>query len=1239
MLEELARTTAEVRQGRQHFISARTLGTGKGMSVCETIEGKLKQDELEDFTEEEEFQNSTGQEDWHHLPAQVDERPTGEMLDDPERRQRILKAAALFSTPTGTAGPLAKPPVGSALAGGSFGLGSALARSTDGQPVVPMMRKRKRKGPSQRERRRLRQLSTKEDSSGSDSSFDSSDSSENKSKSGPEDQDKVIDEAGRKSSFAGCSRSQDDVDRHASQQILSFEPFDSGEPDSSNRETDSDEEIVLMEAMRRRGLAQESEDDEESQDGPPRAEPLLRLQDVSDRDTEREEERGLLEVMRRRGLTLPTKDEDSEEELAEAHLSAAADDSQQVSKELGLVQDRYLGSKAKSLPREGFASEDEAREGGTPTEGFHVEQRPNYAKAGGPSIDSNHLDDHTGNANENFGVDGNDDKDEDEAEDIKDAHSNTNASDQEAAARRRGILRTGRSSGFKDWARAALGFGGSSGEANGAGQPMDRTEKGVPLDPVAGFSVKVSEMGPSDGIVRGPLGEREDSPTSTSAFAAKFYEEVASSKAVRNVRVQRSPEVAESRLRLPVVQEEERVVKAILENEVTIICGETGSGKTTQVAQMLFERGFGSPGSDNPGLVGITQPRRVAAVSTARRVAEELNLGPNRISHQIRYDGTVSPQTSLKFMTDGVLLRELASDFLLTKYSVVIVDEAHERSVNTDVLIGMLSRIVRLRASRWMQDKATSRPLRLVIMSATLRVADFFENATLFAKPPPLINIEARQYPVTIHFNRRTTHDYIQEAVTKASKIHTRLPSGGILIFMTGEQEIKTVCRDLQAKFGKRAVEKQQQRKSQQHQQWQKRQVRRCSADDDKSTVVEICVRPGKEDVEPEDITLGAVSEKDTEIADDVKVPIDLLGNIGSAGWDSKALDTDTEDEDADGDDRIGVSIEGVEADHPMHILPLYSLLTSEKQLRVFEDPPEGSRLVVVATNVAETSLTIPNVRYVIDCGRAKERKYDKSSGISSFKVDWISKASAAQRAGRAGRTGPGHCYRLYSSNVFEEYFNEFAEAEIRRTSVESLVLQMKSMSIDNVVHFPFPSPPDRGDIAKAERVLTRLGALSLDKEKKTKRSIAKITELGRAMALFPLNPRFAKMLVQGQQHGCLPYVIALVAALSVGDLFVREEAAAEQNEDATEGDEKRLTAMELGHLSSDVLREKEQRKMKRLRKFETLERFDSLSGPGISDAFRVLAVVGAHEFAGDSVEFCKENFLRPKVRKACRRY
>lgn len=249
--------------------------------------------------------------------------------------------------------------------------------------------------------------------------------------------------------------------------------------------------------------------------------------------------------------------------------------------------------------------------------------------------------------------------------------------------------------------------------------------------------------------------------------------------------------------------------------------------------------------------------------------------------------------------------------------------------------------------------------------------------------------------------------------------------------------------------------------------------------------------------------------------------------------------------------------------------------------MKVFDEPPPNCRLVVVATNVAETSITIPNIKYVVDAGRAKERKFDPGSGIQTFEVSWISKAAASQRAGRAGRTGPGHCYRLYSSAVFENYFDQHTKPEILRMPIEGVVLQMKSMNIDAVANFPFPTPPDRDSLRRAEKTLVHLGALEASIS--AAKVGGRITELGRSMALFPLSPRFSKMLVAGQQHGCLPYVIAIVCALSVGDPFIREQNLGDNDDDLPDlQPAQALTAAEIRHIRDPELRAKEELKVHR---------------------------------------------------------
>jgi ATP-dependent RNA helicase DHX37/DHR1 len=345
--------------------------------------------------------------------------------------------------------------------------------------------------------------------------------------------------------------------------------------------------------------------------------------------------------------------------------------------------------------------------------------------------------------------------------------------------------------------------------------------------PFAFQPVRTPRVAPQTGEFVGPLGAKMTIPASSLI-------DINSKVDTARPKLARRASVAESRMDLPILVEEQSIVEAIRMNPVVIIAGETGSGKTTQVPQMLYEAGFGFKASgeqplgvaiersarlttDNPGMIAVTQPRRVAAVSLSNRVRDELGFKPSSsvVAHQIRYSSTTSPETAIKFMTDGVLLRELASDFLLSRYSVVVVDEAHERGVNTDVLIGVLSRVAKLREAKWRahrDDKEKGKegaikPLRIVIMSATLRIEDFASNTSLFATPPPVIHVPARQHPVTMHFSRKTVGDYVQEAYKKVCKIHARLPPGGVLVFMTGQAEIMQLCRRLEKKYAEKPGE------------------------------------------------------------------------------------------------------------------------------------------------------------------------------------------------------------------------------------------------------------------------------------------------------------------------------------------------------------------------------------------------------------------------------------------------
>ncbi|KAK5732075.1 putative ATP-dependent RNA helicase DHR1 [Elasticomyces elasticus] len=677
---------------------------------------------------------------------------------------------------------------------------------------------------------------------------------------------------------------------------------------------------------------------------------------------------------------------------------------------------------------------------------------------------------------------------------------------------------------------------------------------------------------------------------------------VAPQRPTAAITISRTEEIQAARLELPVVQEEQKIMEAINGNPIVIICGATGSGKTTQVPQMMFENGYGSAISATPnstsaaaphskGMIGVTQPRRVAATSVASRVSHELGstYGPV-VAHQVRYDSvTVGKRTAIKFMTDGILLREIEKDFLLSKYSAIVIDEAHERSVNTDILIGMLSRIVPLRAELALEEPGKHYPLKLVIMSATLRVTDFTENQRLFRDgPPPIVEAEGRQFPVTVHFSRRTQRDYTMETVEKVARGHRKLPPGGMLVFLTSQQEILEVTRKLKERLG------------------------------GGSTVAFVqAAEPDRETDDFEDRT-GARRDNDY---------LDAEENDGSdSDIEITGLDPDADDAEFRVDDEPQFSRRDSSGSLKPHILPLYAALPSAQQLRVFHTPPADHRLIVLATNVAETSLTIPGIRYVFDCGRAKEKHYDIATGVQTFEIDWISKASASQRTGRAGRTGPGHCYRLYSSAVYERYFADHTVPEILRTPLEGTVLQLKAMDIENVVNFPFPTRPDTVQLAHAEKLLSNLGAIA-EKD-------GRVTATGKEIMGFPVSPRFGKMLLLAQKRGVLPYAVATVAALAVGELFIPEAhtgAGAKDRGDASnsDGDSDRDVRIARKIADSEAHTAGQQRHQAYTRAQARLSNLNKQS-----DVVKLLTAVAVYAEAKDSTaasKICNEYYLREK--------
>ncbi|TGO69590.1 hypothetical protein BOTNAR_0009g00370 [Botryotinia narcissicola] len=730
-----------------------------------------------------------------------------------------------------------------------------------------------------------------------------------------------------------------------------------------------------------------------------------------------------------------------------------------------------------------------------------------------------------GNDKEENNEEGSSDEDSDE----DDSEESSEEEDEDEVASRK----QERSSAFKAWATQQVN------EAYGY-EPSSNIPIATETPRIEGFEPRPLEQDPL------PVELQPTTNLSRKAFS---------------VSIERPSSIQDVRLKLPVVAEEQKIMEAIHNNNLVVVYGATGSGKTTQVPQFLYEAGYGTKDSPNPGMIGVTQPRRVAAVSMAKRVGDELADHGKRVAYQIRFEGTVSSETAVKFMTDGVLLREVAQDIALRKYSAIVIDEAHERSVNTDILIGMLSRVVKLREEMAEEDPSI-KPLKLIIMSATLRITDFTENKTLFSTPPPVLQAEGRQYPVTTHFARKTHHDYVEEAFRKISKGHRKLPPGGILVFLTGQNEITHLSKKLKEAFKIGST----------------------------TTGPQVRISGKDAPMEAEDIDFGETMDtsNDDYVDDDDEV-------------------TFNDDEDFD------IGEEADTGPSKMHILPLYSLLPTKEQLRVFEPPPDGSRVIVLATNVAETSLTIPGIRYVFDCGRSKERKYDKTTGVQSFEVGWISKASASQRAGRAGRTGPGHCYRFYSSAVYERDFEEFAEPEILRMPIEGVVLQLKSMNLQHVVNFPFPTPPDRQSLASSEKLLTYLSAISPS---------GQITPTGSTMSIFPLSPRFARILLVGHLHDCLPYTIALVAGLSAADIFIPENQVIPAATPREDEDSYLTTAEKIEQDARANLR----------RQFNKVHQsFCFLDDR--SDAIKLLQAVG--EFAHEPTEsWCASHYVRYKTLK-----
>lgn len=458
---------------------------------------------------------------------------------------------------------------------------------------------------------------------------------------------------------------------------------------------------------------------------------------------------------------------------------------------------------------------------------------------------------------------------------------------------------------------------------------------------------------------------------------------------------------------LPVYPYREEFLRAVDQFPVIIIVGETGSGKTTQLTQYLVEHGY----TKNSKKIGCTQPRRVAAMSVAARVAEEMGvkLG-DEVGYSIRFEDCTSSATILKYMTDGMLLREFLSEPDLRSYSCLIIDEAHERTLHTDILFGLVKDVSRFRPD-----------LKLLISSATLdaeKFSNYFDGA-------PIFKIPGRRFPVDILYTKAPEADYVEASIVTVLQIHITQKEGDILVFLTGQEEVDTAEEILRQR------------------------------------------------------TRG-------------------LGN------------------------KIKELV----------ICKIYSTLPSELQAQIFVPTPPNARKVILATNIAETSLTIDGIVYVIDTGFCKQNTYNPRTGMESLIVTPVSKASANQRAGRAGRTGPGKCFRLFTKWAFENELEDNTIPEIQRTNLGNVVLLLKSLGINDLIHFDFMDPPPAETLIRALEQLYALGALN---------DRGELTKLGRRMAEFPVDPMLSKMIIQSEKYNCSEEIVSITAMLSVNNtIFYR---------------------------------------------------------------------------------------------------
>ncbi|OBZ83250.1 putative ATP-dependent RNA helicase DHX35 [Choanephora cucurbitarum] len=472
----------------------------------------------------------------------------------------------------------------------------------------------------------------------------------------------------------------------------------------------------------------------------------------------------------------------------------------------------------------------------------------------------------------------------------------------------------------------------------------------------------------------------------------------------------------QQRDRLPVFKLRRELLYLLETFQTVVIVGQTGCGKTTQIPQYLYESGW----SGNGKQIACTQPRRIAATSVAQRVAEEMNceLGAE-VGYLIRFDDKTSEKTKIKYMTDGMLFRETMIDPLLSNYSVVMIDEAHERSLYTDVLIGVLKKVQKKR-----------KDLKVIISSATMDAEQFYQffnantNQDKTQDTATIISLEGRMYPVDTFYVDKPVADYLETCIQIVFDIHLKEPVGDILIFLTGREEIDRVVEEVYDR--------------------------------------------GK------------------------TLPKNSLAIMP---------------------------------------LPLYAGLTVEEQLQVFEPTPKYTRKVIVSTNIAEASVTLEGVVYVIDSGFVKMRAYNPKTGMEALVVTPISKASALQRAGRAGRVKPGKAYRLYTEETYRQ-LKDTSTPEIQRSNLATIILQLKALGIDNVLRFDFITPPPAELMTRALELLYSLKALD---------DVGRLTiPMGMQLAELPLDPMLAKILLASKEFGCSHEIVTIAAMTSVQNIFIQ---------------------------------------------------------------------------------------------------